>query len=42
MKNDIEQREEPQTWLGKWAKHLIENEGVEVEDDIDDEQETSE
>jgi len=29
-------REEPQTFLGKWAKHLIENEGVEEVDDTDD------
>jgi|TARA_R100000458_G_C8277479_1_gene252996 hypothetical protein len=33
MKNKGEQREEPQTWMGKWAKHLIENEGVVEEKD---------
>jgi|TARA_Y100000034_G_C6788051_1_gene352630 hypothetical protein len=31
------ERQEPQTWLGRWAKHLIENEGVELEEDIDEE-----
>ena len=29
-------REEPQTFFGKWAKHLIENEGVEEVEDTDD------
>lgn len=37
MKNKSKKREEPQTMMGKWAKHLIENEGIVEEEDNNNE-----